>query len=142
MDRRYKICNNYDDIIDLPCPVSKKHPQMSLHDRAAQFAPFAALTGHESAIEETARLTGEKRELDEYAKNALNDSLLEIMSRIKDEPFASIVYFRPDTKKSGGAYTAVSGNVKKIDLYTRAVIMSGGLKIPIDDIAEIETQAL
>lgn len=128
----------YDDIIDLPHHVSKTHIPMSLHDRAAQFSPFAALTGHKEAVNEEARLTTEKIEPDEYTKAALNEKLLLLNERIAEEPFASITYFIPDPKKSGGIYTTISGRIKKIDLYKRTIIMKDNTKIPLDDISAID----
>ncbi len=129
--------NPYDAIIDLPHPVSKKHPQMSIADRAAQFAPFAALTGYGSAILETDRLTDEKLELDEYEKAALNEKLNEIHSRIKTHPVVRFTYFVPDARKHGGAYVDITGAVKKIDDYAQAVILMDGRSIPFDDIIQI-----
>ena len=130
----------YDDIIHLPHHVSTKHPHMALRDRAAQFSPFAALTGHGAAIKETARLTDERVELDEYMKNVLNDKLQTIAERLKDKPDIMITYFRPDEKKNGGAYVTVMGTVKKLDAYERVVVMTDGQEIPMDDIVDIEGQ--
>lgn len=127
----------YDDIINLPHPVSTSHPRMSVIDRAAQFSPFAALTGYDTAIRETARLTNEKIELDESARAALGERLCMIQDQIKDHPVVCIIYFQPDNKKTGGAYITVAGAVKKINEYERLVIMDDGTKIPIDDILEI-----
>ncbi len=99
----------YDDIINLPYHVSATRPHMTAIDRAAQFPPFAALTGYDSAIKETARLTDERVELDEYAQDALSDRLQIIADRIKEHPEIAIIYFQPDARKNGGAYvTAVS----------------------------------
>ena len=109
------ISHKYDDIISLPHHVSKKHPQMSLHDRAAQFSPFAALTGHKAAINETARLTDEKQILSEDVIAKLNEQLNLIKENIGTNPIVTITYFVPDDKKSGGAYISYTGVVKKID---------------------------
>lgn len=133
-----KTRNKYDDIIDLPHHVSKTRPQMPLKDRAAQFAPFAALTGFGAAIAETGRLTDERIELDEYEKAVLNDQLNVILERIKDRPVVTLTFFQPDKKKAGGAYVTVTEAVKKIDEYEHLVIMTDGRKIPIDDIVEID----
>lgn len=128
----------YDDIIHLPHPVSKKHPPMSAIDRAAQFSPFAALTGYDAAVKETARLTDARLELDEYEIAALNDRLQVISARLAERPKVSITYFLPDSKKAGGAYVTVTGWVKKINANERAAIMEDGIRIPIEDIIEIK----
>lgn len=128
---------NYDDIINLPNPTSKKHPRMSLYDRAAQFSPFAALTGHDAAIQETARLTDEKVELDEDTLNRLNEQLNIIRNYIGTNVIVSITYFVPDDRKSGGVYVTHSGTVKKIDEYERVIVMSDKKRIPMEQISEI-----
>ena len=134
------MTGEYDDIIHLPRPISKTHPPMSAMDRAAQFSPFAALTGYDAAIKETARLTNEKIELDEYAKDALNERLQIMADRIKEHPEIAITYFQPDAKKNGGAYVTAIGAVKKIDEYERFVVMTDGTAIFIEDIISIEGQ--
>lgn len=134
------MTKTYDDIIHLPRHVSKKHPQMALSDRAAQFSPFAALTGHGAAIKETARLTDERVQLDEYMINVLSERLQIIADRLKDKPEIMITYFQPDEKKNGGAYVTTTGTVKKIDVYERIVVMTDRQEIPIDDIVGIEGQ--
>lgn len=130
--------NPYDDIIDLPHHTSTTRPRMSAHDRAAQFSPFAALTSYDAAITETARLTDEKIELDEYSKEALNERLNMIQDTLDEQPVVSIKYFLPDKKKSGGKYITATGCVKKIDEYHRILIMQNDTKISIDDILEID----
>ena len=127
---------NYADIINLPRPTSTKHPPMPMLNRAAQFSPFAALTGYDAAVNETARLTDEKIELDEYAKSMLSDKLQILAEHIDDLPE---VTFEPDKKKSGGAYVCVTGIVKEIDEYERIVVLEDGTKIPIHQIYEIES---
>ncbi|MEF9839741.1 MAG: YolD-like family protein [Lachnospiraceae bacterium] len=131
---------NYDDIIHLPHPVSKKHSPMSRMDRAAQFAPFAALTGYGDAVKETARLTDRRKELDEYEKEALSEKMSLVAERMKEHPQITITYFRPDDKKNGGIYLTVTGCVKKIDAYNRAVCMTDGTKIAMEEIIEIESK--
>lgn len=131
------MTNPYDDIINLPHHTSTTHPHMSAYDRAAQFSPFAALTGYEDAVAETARLTDKKVELDEYSKAYLSERLNMIQDTLNEQPEVSITYFQPDKKKSGGAYVAVIGYVKKIDEYERTLVMRDAAKIPIDDIFEI-----
>ena len=128
----------YDDIINLPHPTSTRHPRMPLKDRAAQFAPFAALTGHEAAIKETARLTDEKEILSEEAVAILNDKLNIIAENLGTDQTVAITYFVPDEKKAGGAYVTRSGIVKKIDLYEHILTMTDGAVIPIGQISEIE----
>ncbi len=128
----------YDDIISLPHHVSATRPHMTAGDRAAQFSPFAALTGYDAAIKETARLTDKKLELDESMKDVLSRRLQIIADWMKKRPEISITYFQPDMKKSGGAYVTAIGTVKKIDEYERIVIMTDGTAIPIDEIISID----
>lgn len=134
------MTETYNDIIDLPHHVSTKHPHMTAIDRAAQFSPFAALTGYDSAIKETARLTDERVELDESTKDALSDRLQIITDRIKEHPEVAITYFQPDAKKNGGTYITAVGSVKKIDEYERVAVVSDGTVIPIDEIISIDGQ--
>ena len=124
----------YDDILHLPHHVSEKHPSMSRLDRAAQFSPFAALTGYEAAVKETARLTDRRIELDESEKGAIDQRLTLVQERLPVPTEVTITYFMPDKKKAGGAYVSVSGTVKRIDDYERMVILRNGTSIPIDDI--------
>lgn len=132
------MINQYDDIINLSHHVSTKHPQMPPIDRAAQFAPFAALTGYDAAVKETARLTDERIELDEYTMDALRDRLQMIADRLEENPEITVTYFQPDAKKEGGAYITAAGTVKKIDEYEQAVVMTHGTAIPFDEIVSIE----
>jgi len=132
------MTKTYDDIIHLPHHVSTTHPHMTIIDRAAQFSPFAALTGYDGAIKETARLTQERIELDEYMKDVLSDKLQTIAERLKEHPEIVITYFQPDVKKIGGAYVTASGTVKKIDAYERIVVMADNTFISIDEIISIE----
>ena len=127
----------YNDIIHLPHHVSRKRPQMPLEDRAAQFSPFAAVVGHEASVKEAARLTDEKRDLDEAEKTVINEALLEIQSRIETGVEVEIEHFKADTVKSGGQYVMTVGVVKKIDIYTRHVRMTDDTCIQIDDILRI-----
>lgn len=127
----------YDDIMDLPHPDPAGHPRMPMADRAAQFSPFAALTGHGAAVRETARLTEERMALSEEGRAELDWKLRAIADRAGEHPEVSIVYFKADGKKEGGAYMTVSGPVGKIDSRRRAVVMDGGAAIPIRDVVEI-----
>ena len=129
----------YEDIINLPHHVSKTRPQMSMLDRAAQFSPFAALTGYDAAIKETGRLTDEKIELDEDRKAALDMKQAYLIEMIDEQPEITIIYFLPDARKAGGAYVTVTGNLKRFDEYERLLILTNGKKIPMDDIADIES---
>ena len=129
----------YEDILNLPHHVSKTRPQMSMLDRAAQFSPFAALTGYDDAIKETGRLTDEKIEMDEDRKAALDMKQAYLIEMTDEQPEISITYFLPDAKKSGGAYVTVTGNLKRFDEYERLLILTDGKKIPMDDIADIES---
>ena len=106
----------YADIIDLPHHVSQNHPQMSMHDRAAQFAPFAALTGYEAEVGETARLTAERRELDEQEAQELNRRLADLAARLPDRPEVTIEYFVPDERKAGGASVSGTGVGRNISV--------------------------
>lgn len=136
--------HKYDDIIDLPHHVSATHPQMSLIDRAAQFSPFAALTGHDAAIKETQRLTDEWMELNEDRKELLDEKLQMIRESLangkggQDIPEIMFTYFQPDEKKSGGAYISIQGKVKKIDEYGHQVILEDGTVLTIEYIVDIE----
>ena len=127
----------YDDIIHLPHHQSQTRAHMPLHDRAAQFAPFAALTGFGAAIHETARLTEEKIELTESKKADLDMRLQLLTDHLADRPEITLTYFRPDPRKEGGAYTEETGVVKKIDTYERAIVMESGAIIPVDDVCRI-----
>lgn len=133
-----KDTHRYDDIINLQHHQSATRPHMSNYDRAAQFSPFAALTGHDEAIKETARLTDRKVELDEYTKEDLNSKL----QIIGDNPGTevTITYFQPDEKKSGGAYLTITGCVKRIDEYEQTVVFTDKTAISIDQISEIESE--
>ena len=130
--------HRYDDIINLPNPTSKKHPRMSLYDRAAQFSPFAALTGHEAAIKETARQTDEKLMLSDEVIAELNEKLNLIAETISTQQRVRITYFVPDNKKAGGAYITCTGCVKKFDAYEHTVIMEDKTVIPIEQISDID----
>ncbi len=135
--RRYKEIHKYDDMIDLAHHLSGTHPHMPVEDRAAQFAPFAALTGHHEAVRETARLTEERIEIDENCKAVLDGKLQNIYEHLDLEPSVSITYFVPDPKKPGGAYVTVSGCVRKIREHERTVVLTDGTEIPIDEITDI-----
>lgn len=123
--------DRYDDIIHLPHHVSKTRPQMSMMDRAAQFSPFAALTGYDAAIKETGRLTDEKIELGEETKAVLDRKQRYLSDMISVQPEITVTYFLPDERKSGGTYLSVTGKLKRIDEYERMMILTDGKKIPL-----------
>ena len=131
--------NDYDDIINLPHHVSSTRPQMSMIDRAAQFSPFAALTGYDAAIKETGRLTDEKIELDEEALSNLNMKFQILFERLDEQPDIAITYFKPDETKSGGAYLTTTDKIKKVDEYERIITTANGTKIPMDDVINLES---
>lgn len=128
---------DYSDIIHLPHHVSKTHPQMSMHDRAAQFSPFAALTGYDSAILETARLTEEKITLNEDMQELLDIKFQQLLEHLSEKPLISIPFFA-DKRKQGGSYVSISGTVKKLDLLQRILTLENGMQIFLDDILSIE----
>lgn len=128
----------YDDIINLPHHLSSVHPHMPIGDRAAQFSPFAALTGYDDAILETARLTDSRIELDESRQEKLSECLALIKEHIRESPEVKLCYFKPDEKKAGGAYITSSGVVKKIDNYEHKVVLKDGTVIPMEDLYEID----
>lgn len=129
--------NPYEDIINLPHPTSTKYPRMSMINRAAQFSPFAALSGYDAAIQETARLTDQRILLDDHAKAALDEKLRLLVEAINEQPEAAITYFLPDKKKTGGEYITIAGRVKRIDNIEREIVMTDRQIIPIDDILNI-----
>lgn len=126
--------HKYDDIINLSHHVSSRHPQMPMMNRAAQFSPFAALTGYDDAVRETARLTDEKIELDEYEKEELDRKIQWIGSHLDERIPVSITYFQPDDKKAGGVYEKIVDTVRKINVYEHEILLSKGTKIPIINI--------
>ena len=130
---------NYDDIINLPHYVSKKRPQMSIEARSAQFAPFAALTGYDEKVKETARLTDKKIELEDGQKEILNNKLLYLLENIDAKPEITFTYFIKDNKKTGGKYIDKTGVVRKIDMIEQYIQFIDKTKIYIDDILSIES---
>lgn len=128
----------YDEIMGLPHHVSKTRPQMPMSDRAAQFAPFAALTGYDAAIKETGRLTDERIELDVEALSALDMKYKLLMEALDEAPEVTITYFQPDERKAGGKYVSAVGTVKKIDDFERRITMRDGTRIPMDDVLSID----
>ena len=131
--------SKYKDIIDLPHHQSLRRPRMAMIDRAAQFSPFAALTGHNDAIIETARLTDRKIELDEGTKSIINEKIQMISDFLFEKPTVTFTHFEPDIKKEGGTYLNTTGTVKKIDEFKREIILSDGRIILIEHIYDIES---
>lgn len=130
----------YDDIIDLPHHQSDRHPHMSLHDRAAQFSPFAALTGHGAAIQEAGRLTESFREPDENQKAILDGKLQILLENPESRPMVRIWHFLPDEKKEGGAYVETEGKFRGIDGVRREIVLESGERIAISGIREIQSE--
>ena len=130
--------DKYKDIINLPHKQSSKRPHMSLLDRAAQFAPFAALTGYDDAIKETGRLTDERIEMSEENLAVLNTRYQILVDHLGEEPEVAITYFVPDIYKTGGSYITTTGVVKKLDTYERLITMVDGARILMDDVLTLE----
>ena len=128
----------YDDIIHLSRPVSAKHRPMSMTARAAQFSPFAALTGYDAAVRESARVTEQRIELDEGVKAELNARLNCILEHLSEHPKVSITYFMPDEKKSGGAYRTVTGAVRKLDSFAKTLTLVDGTVVPMEEMIHVE----
>ncbi len=132
-----KKSHRHDDIIHKPHPVSSRHAAMTNRDRAAQFSPFAALTGYEEVIVEASRQTSPRIELEESEQQILDRKLQYLYDHIREQPEVEITYFEPDTLKDGGAYLTVKGHLKKIDVYNKRLVFTTGKKIPIREIIHI-----
>ena len=131
------IGTSYDNIIGLEYKGPSRHPRMSMHDRAAQFAPFAALTGYDEVITETGRITGSKAELDERQMEELNKSMAVIRERLREHPEIIVTFFQKDSRKAGGAYYRTQGHVRNIDDGYRMLVLAEGPSIPMDDLFSI-----
>lgn len=127
----------YDDIIGMPHWEPRTHPRMSAVDRAAQFAPFAALTGYDAMVSETARLTDSMKEVDEEQRRALDHVLSDIIGRVAEHPHVRITWFCKDLKKEGGAYVETEGHVRDVELHERRIVLKEGGRISLDDIQSI-----
>ena len=134
------MSGKYDDIIALPHPEPRTHPRMSLHGRAAQFSPFAALTGHSAAIAETGRLTDSRITLDESEMARVDAELQHLQELLPSRPTVSITYFVPDERKAGGSYQTVTGTVRRIDTVNSALLLTDQRAIPILDILDVAIQ--
>ena len=128
----------YDDLLYLPHPVSRRHPPMSAMDRAAQFSPFSALTGYEAVLREAGRLTDSRAELSEYSRDILDQEQKILLDAAPAHPEITVTYFIPDRRKQGGAYGTLKGNLKKIDLARRVIILLDGTEVSLDDVADIQ----
>lgn len=128
---------NYDDIINLSRPQYHDLPPMSIHDRAAQFSPFAALVGYDAAVEETARLTDSRREMEEDEINELNRQLSELNNRLSERPRIRVTYFIRDRKKEGGRYASKIGNARTIDQAENRIIFTDGESVPVKDMYSV-----
>ena len=138
MAEKMQITNRYDDIISLPHHQSKTRPHMPLIDRAAQFSPFAALTGYDDAVKETARQTERKAELSEEMQACLQEKLQILQAQISTKPEAILTYFEADEKKAGGTYRTVRGEIKRIDEYRRVIVLLEEERERGNDVPEIE----
>lgn len=134
-------CHTYDDIINLPHHVSQRHPQMPMETRAAQFAPFAALSGYEDVVNETARLTDPRAVLAEDARAALDETLTKLAALAPRQPQVTVRYFLPDARKKGGAYRTVAGFCKCIDAAAGLLLLTNGMRIPLAEIWQVEYDA-
>lgn len=132
------MTNPYRDMLHLPHPEPKKRQRMSMHDRAAQFSPFAALTGYEAVIQETGRITDRDFELAEDGKRMLDEALRALEARLGEGPEVSVTWFVPDERKAGGAYRTLSGPVRNLDRMNQCLLMEDGTRIPFGRILEIE----
>ena len=129
----------YDDTINLPHPTSQRHPRMPIHDRAAIFSPFAALSGHGAAIAETARLTERRIELDEDTRAELDRRQAILLGHIDEQPEVTITWFQPDERKDGGAYLTATGRLKKLRELERLLVLADGTEIPLEDVVALES---
>ena len=129
----------YDDIINLPHPTSQRHPRMPIHDRAAIFSPFAALSGHGAAIAETARLTERRIELDEDTRAELDRRQAILLGHIDEQPEVTITWFQPDERKDGGAYLTATGRLKKFRELERILLLTDGTEIPLQNVVALES---
>ncbi len=131
--------HQYDDIIDLPHHRSTRHPHMPVHNRAAQFMPFAALSGYDAIIAETARITQERITLSDDEKDALDKRLHNVLLHKNTHPQVSLTVFEPDKYKSGGAYVTVEGYITRVDSERRTIVIDGHTPVLIDDIIALDT---
>ena len=134
---KFKYDHKYDEILNLEHHKSKKHPPMSLYARSAQFAPFAALTGYEDSVLETAREVGERIDIDDELRSILDSKIQILIEQIKKRPEVIVTYFIPDITKDGGVYVNVTGIIKKVDRINQIIILEDKTEIPINEIIDI-----
>lgn len=132
------LCEDYEDIIHLPHHISLRHPPMSALNRAAQFSPFAALNGYEDAIRETGRLTQERVELTQERREELDRTLAALLRQIGSYPEIRVTWFVPDERKAGGSYVTAEGRLKKVDGWTRELVLTDGQRIDMDEVFALE----
>ena len=135
------MSGKYDDMLCLPHRVSALHPQMSRHNRAAQFSPFAALSGYDAVLQEAGRLTQPQKELDEGVQAELNGQLRVLAGLLDQHPEVTVTWFRPDGKKEGGEYLTATGTVRKIDTYREVLILESGEQIPVHNLLSLSGTA-
>ena len=139
MEKPFEL-HRYDDIMDLPRPVSPNRRRMTGVERGAQFSPFAALTGYGAAVEEAGRLTEQQTELTEDARSLLNDKLCLLDAHLAKAPIVEVTYFLPDAKKQGGSYVRMVGTVRSIDRYEGCLWMERGVRIPLEQLRELRSE--
>lgn len=132
-----KVTKKYDDIINMPRHVSKKHKQMSMYSRSAQFAPFSAVTGYEESIEETCREVEKRKDLSNELKILIGEKIKYIADNIKEKPLVTFTYFAKDLKKDGGKYITVTKKVKKVDEYNQKIFLEDNFSLNFADIISI-----
>lgn len=125
-------------MLDMPHHVSSRHPQMPMEKRAAQFSPFAALTGYGDAVEEAARLTDQKAELTDEILDGVNLKLNILSDHLQEKPVIHVTYFQKDTRKEGGRYITVTDTIRKIDKFHKVILMDNGTEVPVEEISAIE----
>ena len=140
--KREQDADRYADMLDLPHPTSPRHPRMPIIDRAAQFAPFSALTGYDDAIEETARLTDSMLDMTEDRRELLDRKHQILLASVERHPQVEVTYFCPDDRKKGGSYQTVRGMLLRIDELERVMHLSGGQRIPLDAVCNLESEIL
>ncbi len=136
-DKVHKEFKQYEDMLHMPHHVSRRRPKMPIADRAAQFAPFAAVVGHETAVKEAARYTDRRKELDDTEKAIIDLQLQEIERLLPDTVEVEIIYFKPDLQKTGGEYINLVGFVSKLDVFERVIVMKDAKRIAIEEIYKI-----
>lgn len=125
------------ELLEMERPVSARHAPMRRCDRAAQFAPFAALSGFDETVQEAGRLTQAQIELAENEREALNDALVRLAARLPEQPEVRLTYFQPDAKKSGGTYRTILTRVRRLDANAQVLVLTNGTRIPFDALLSI-----